>query len=46
MVVTVCCSFVLGQDGGCNGCDGLQELTVRGQGCGCHGCDGLQELTV
>jgi hypothetical protein len=35
---------VLGQDGGCNGCDGLVELTVLGQDVGCNGCDGLVEL--
>ena len=26
-----------GQDGGCNGCNGLVELTLLGQGGGCNG---------
>ena len=37
---------VRGQDGGCNGCDGLYDLTVWGQDGGCNGCDGLYDLIV
>jgi len=30
-----------GQEGGCNGCDGLIDLTVWGQGGGCKDFYGL-----
>ena len=33
-------------DGGCNGCDGLLELTVGMHERGGNGCDGLLELIV
>jgi hypothetical protein len=35
-----------GEDGGCNGYDGLMELTVRGQEGGSNSFDGLLELNV
>jgi len=36
----------LGQDSGCNGCDGLLDLIVWGNEGGCNDYDGLQELNV